>query len=206
MQKTKQPKPAHTRWSRAIPGGCCQGHTPLRTSHPPVFWAPQREGCSPARVSWLHEGVLGSCPHPSLPPEFHLYIAGQTPGYLCLASKTPAHGQGSPGPSFPLSFLWRAQGCRWRLGRGLGWAPGLVRCGVDPKTVTIINALVPLPGTFFPALLCWLLLLIAQHSFTQVASSLGSSPRAGLVTLEVGGWAATPGLQAVCPASCFRNM
>ena len=43
-----------------------------------------------------------------------------------------------------------------------------------------------LPGTFFSALLCWFLLLIAQHSSTQVTSSLGSSPRAGLVTLEAG--------------------
>ena len=84
----------------------------------------------------------------------------------------------------------------------LGW------WGVEwtQTTWTIINTLIPLPGTFFSALLCWLLLLIAQHSSTQMTSSLGSSPRAGLVALEAGVWAATLGLQAVCPASYFRNM
>lgn len=87
--------------------------------------------------------------------------------------------------------LYHSCGGRGAAGGGWGgdWDGQLGWWGVvwTQATVTIINALVPLPGTFFPALLYWFLLLIAQHSLTQVASSLGSSPRAGLVTFEVRG-------------------
>lgn len=139
---------------------------------PPIHLSsglPRREGCSPAWVSWVHEGVLGSCPHHHCPQSSISTYQAKHLGTCVWLPRHQPMARGSPWSLLPLSFLWRGWGLQVEVGEGTGmgsWACG--RCGVDPDNVTIINALIPLPGTFFSALLCWFLLLIAQHSSTQV--------------------------------------
>lgn len=169
-----------------LPSTCLLGCPERKAAH--------QHGCPGSMKGCLGAVLTHHCPQSStLPtrPNTWVLVSG-------FQGTSPWPGALVPSSLYHSCGGW---GCRWRLGRGLGWAAGLVRCGVESITWTIINALIPLPETFFSALLCWFLCTHCPALLHPRLLPLGSSPRAGLVTPQ--GWSLG---SHTWPAGCLLSI